>query len=211
MHKYCTVNGMLDRPAKCRRLDDDVDCPGSDISQSSEHASPDAQDFKTPTSSPSLDTSTFIGSIGPSSPSDTTDSKEDSEDASRQCVPRHTAKVSCLKQSNRHSCRSSRRKVSFSQTQLDYDYETYHLQDEAPRVTHEQCATPFTPEALTKSSLLAMEEELGAEFRAQNAASLQRLKRRVRLVPLVPVPRPYANATPIRHRSSSDLSVAASD
>lgn len=38
----------------------------------------------------------------------------------------------------------------------------------------------ITPAALTKASLIAMEQELGAEFRAANASSIVRLKRRVR-------------------------------
>eukprot|EP00892_Ulva_mutabilis_P003149 jgi/Ulvmu1/12835/UM098_0017.1 len=55
--------------------------------------------------------------------------------------------------------------------------------------------TPVQPvEALTKNSLTAMEKELGDEFREENALSLVRLKRRCGIIPLKPIPRPFATS-----------------
>lgn len=58
-------------------------------------------------------------------------------------------------------------------------------------------SNPYAPiayhptEALTRHNLAAMENELGEEFKAENAASLVRLRRRLGIIPMFPIPRPY--------------------
>lgn len=61
-------------------------------------------------------------------------------------------------------------------------------------------SNPYTPityhptEALTRHNLTAMENELGEDFKTENAASLIRLRRRLGIVPMQPIPRPYVTA-----------------
>lgn len=98
----------------------------------------------------------------------------------RQCSrqssrAQHVNAASCFART-KHSRGSNRSKVTFSGVPLERSRDGC---PESLKPAHsERCAAP--PAVLTKASLIAMENELGADFQSANAFSMVRLKRRVR-------------------------------